>query len=182
MRKIDPIKDDLKKLELFVNAGSTEKERAEAFAFVYKKYYAVLVRMIQRYSDTFREDIAQDAFYYLLKNPKQYRGDGTLLAWLSKVSYHIFLQYKTRYQQETYYANQDIVFEKEESTDMPFAAVLWISEMFKGILTERERSIFEDRYQYNLSIKQLVRKYRISKINAYVILFRIRKKARKSLG
>ncbi len=84
------IYEDSLKIDEALLIEECKKQKRQAQAVLYEKYYAKLVGVSQRYMSDLSsaQDVTQDCFIKIFKAIKKFRGDSAIYSWMSRIVVH----------------------------------------------------------------------------------------------
>jgi RNA polymerase sigma-70 factor (ECF subfamily) len=156
------------------------QQDAEAFGELVRRHQSQVRNFLRKLTRDYvlADDPAQDAFMHAWDKLHTYRGKGTFIGWLLKVSYTTFLQSKRkskRYAEIVEQVGQDTeskqVEESNEISDL---------DKFLAVLTEEERAVMVLSYACGLSHREIGDAASLPIGTVKSIIFRGKEKIRES--
>ena len=156
------------------------QQDAEAFGELVRRHQSQVRNFLRKLSRDYvlADDLAQEAFMHAWDKLHTFRGKGTFIGWLLKVSYTTFLQSKRkskRYAEIVEQVGQDTesrqVEESNEVSDL---------DKFLAVLTEEERAVMILSYACGLSHREIGDAASLPIGTVKSIIFRGKEKIRES--
>lgn len=156
------------------------QQDADAFGELVRRHQSQVRNFLRKLSRDFvlADDLAQEAFLHAWNKLHTFRGQGTFIGWLLKVSYTTFLQSKrksNRYSEVLDEVGHDaggaIVEDSDEVSDL---------DKFLAVLTEEERAVMILSYACGLSHREIGDAAELPIGTVKSIIFRGKEKIRES--